>query len=108
MKTVECANCGVAFAIPDKLYRKRQDDGKGFCCPNGHNLVFSESKADKLRKQVAELEREVSDWRGACEYWRGRCDELRDEVRHWQGQARGYKGQWARLRKKTKQQALLH
>ncbi|MGD9100035.1 MAG: hypothetical protein PVF45_06110 [Anaerolineae bacterium] len=108
MITINCAACGVAFGMPDNLYQKRKEDGRDFCCPNGHNLFFRESENDKLRKRIAELEREVSYWRRDYKYLRGRHDELVDQVRYWQGQARGYKGQWARLRNQTERQALLN
>lgn len=49
--------CGVIFGIPRDLERRRRQDGKGFYCPNGHSLVFSdkEDTEEKLRRAEASL-----------------------------------------------------
>lgn len=48
----DCAECGVSFA--SSVVSKRRKDGKGFYCPNGHSLVFNQTKteAEKLRAQL--------------------------------------------------------
>lgn len=52
----DCASCGVVFAIPSTLEKRRREDGQNFYCPNGHVLVFSgPSEAEK--KATAAKER---------------------------------------------------
>lgn len=43
LTTMHCGSddCGIAFAIPDSLYRKANDDHSvWFYCPNGHHIHF--------------------------------------------------------------------
>ncbi|WP_051790995.1 hypothetical protein [Amycolatopsis jejuensis] len=50
--STHCVTCGVPFAMPDYLMRKRREDGGDFYCPNGHSLVFRESEATKLKRRL--------------------------------------------------------
>ena len=44
--------CGMAFAVPEKLYTNCQNNpGDTFHCPAGHTNVFRESPADILRRE---------------------------------------------------------
>ena len=56
------ASCGIAFAIPDSLYRKASDDHDvWFWCPNGHNIHFlGPSDAEKARERADFLERRLA------------------------------------------------
>lgn len=56
-----CPVCAIAYAVPaDWLERKRQNGGNWFC-PAGHSLVFTQTEADRLRKQLeASIRREQS------------------------------------------------
>lgn len=59
--TLECFNCNVAFAMTDKMYRRRLADRKDFCCPNGHWQHFTgKSEAEKLRDQIEAKDRELT------------------------------------------------
>jgi hypothetical protein len=51
-----CVNCDITFAVPADWLNQRRRDGRTFYCPNGHNLSYTESDADRLRKRVAHLE----------------------------------------------------
>jgi hypothetical protein len=57
--SITCASCGIAFGMPDYLQRQRRRDGADFHCPNGHENVYRETDADKLRKQL-EAEKQAS------------------------------------------------
>ena len=52
MVNVTCCKCSMVFGMPDELYRLRQEDGKGFTCTNGHNMVFSPSENKTLKKEL--------------------------------------------------------
>lgn len=56
-----CANCGIAFAYPEDFRAARKDDGRTIYCPNGHNLSYHETNADKLKKQLATERRWYAD-----------------------------------------------
>ena len=76
-----CGHCGIPFAIPDDLYRMRQQDGKNFYCPNGHLIGWADQKEmDRLK---AELKR-TADREAAA---RARADQAEASRRAWKGQA---------------------
>lgn len=50
-----CCVCGVWFAMSDELNRFRRKGKKTFHCPNGHPQSYTETEADKLRKQIEDL-----------------------------------------------------
>ena len=51
-----CAVCGVMYAAPARLFTVKlnaaRDDDDSWYCPNGHELIFTDSEAEKLRKQL--------------------------------------------------------
>lgn len=47
--------CGINLAVPDNLLRNARENGTNIYCPLGHVFGWTETKADKLAKQ---LERE--------------------------------------------------
>ncbi len=51
LDSTECCVCGVAFAIPAQLMKKRQEDGEIFYCPNGHSQVFCETVRSELKRE---------------------------------------------------------
>ncbi len=55
----ECWGCGVLFAITSNtVYFKKRDSATLFC-PNGCKLSLGESEESKLRKQLADKERQL-------------------------------------------------
>lgn len=51
--------CGVLFAMPAELQKRRQNDHNDFYCPNGHNQHYTaKSEAERLREQLAKVERD--------------------------------------------------
>lgn len=60
MKTIECCNCGVAFGVPDTLYGSLRETKRDFWCPNGHRQAYTESEADKLRRERDRLKQNAA------------------------------------------------
>lgn len=61
LQSIHCANCNIHFAMPLALYRRCQADStRQFYCPNGHNNIFSESEADKLRRERNRLAQQIA------------------------------------------------
>ncbi len=54
--SVECADCGISFALPKHLHQRRIDDGKSFYCPNGHSNTYGETEVKRLQR-VLDAER---------------------------------------------------
>jgi predicted DCC family thiol-disulfide oxidoreductase YuxK len=51
----DCANCGVIYALHQEYDQRRRDDGKSFYCPNGHSQAYSETAADRAKKEAERL-----------------------------------------------------
>lgn len=58
--TIECYRCGVIFAVLDDLHRNLREKKHSFYCPNGHSQAYTESEADRLRKELADKERALA------------------------------------------------
>lgn len=52
-------NCGTVFGMSRELYDLRKGDHKSFYCPRGHSQYYtSKSDEEKLKDQIANLERQ--------------------------------------------------
>jgi DNA repair exonuclease SbcCD ATPase subunit len=49
----DCIACGVLFAFPITLQKKRKEDRKSFYCPNGHSMVYREGETARLKRELA-------------------------------------------------------
>lgn len=58
-ETIECCNCGVVFAVSGDLNRNFRQHKQKFYCPNGHGQSYTESEADRLRKQLEAAQRDA-------------------------------------------------
>lgn len=58
MEATWCIVCGVDFAMPARLIKKRREDGLGFHCPNGHSLTFKDNEHDKIRRERDQLKQD--------------------------------------------------
>lgn len=58
---LDCARCGVVFAINRDYEQRRRKDGSGFYCPNGHSNIYQPAlEAEKQKRQIATLERRLA------------------------------------------------
>ncbi|HMF29536.1 MAG TPA: hypothetical protein VKE42_12225 [Candidatus Cybelea sp.] len=71
--TIDCYKCGIVFAVASELHSNWQRDKTQFFCPNGHGQSYCESEADRLRKQLADVQRD-RDWQ------RQRADSLNKQL----------------------------
>lgn len=70
-----CPKCGIEYAAPKTFMDEcRKDPSIYFHCPNGHGRHFSESEADRLRRerdrlqqQAARLEQTISEERARAD-----------------------------------------
>lgn len=56
----ECVSCSVLFGLPIGYADRRRADTKDFYCPNGHQMSWRESEADKLRRERDRLKQETA------------------------------------------------
>lgn len=80
MKRIACAheNCGT-FPMDDALYRKLQQTGESFTCPEGHPQSFTDSTHAKLkdaRKQIERLKGRIENFK---DYERRSWDKYLEE-----------------------------
>lgn len=56
----DCINCGVRFGVPYGYTERRRQDKKSFYCPNGHSMAYTESEADRLRRERDRLKQDTA------------------------------------------------
>ena len=57
-----CPVCSVRYAAPETMFNRIHESGGQWYCPNGHCLVFNETKVQKLTKQL-ESEKRASEYK---------------------------------------------
>lgn len=88
----KCPVCGIEYAVDADVMRYKRNAPSGdrdrhWYCPNGHNLVFTESEADKQRRRAEFAEQQNA--------------RLRDELAAAERQRAAAKGQVTRLRNRA-------
>lgn len=57
---IQCANCGMPFAVPDFQVSWLKAKGKSFCCPAGHIQSFTEdTELEKLKVELNQKQKEL-------------------------------------------------
>jgi predicted GIY-YIG superfamily endonuclease len=96
-----CPVCGVTYAVPERLVEHRRQQGGSWYCPNGHTLSFTETEADRLRKEAKRLERKIEDEKANAAWWRDRSKEAQKTADHQEARANGYKGALTKVKKRV-------
>lgn len=92
---VECANCGIRFAVTSGFKQRRKEDHKDFFCPSGHSNFYPQaSETERLRKQLEAEKRGHK----AAEH---RADVAREEARFAEYRRRAAKAQLTKMRKRV-------
>jgi len=54
LSTEVCCSCGVVFAMPTDMQRRRRNDHNSFFCPAGHSQRYvGETEEDRLKRELA-------------------------------------------------------
>jgi|tagenome__1003787_1003787.scaffolds.fasta_scaffold20897028_4 hypothetical protein len=93
IETTSCGVCGVVFGMPAEMLRSRKRSGATFWCPNGHQIGYSETDADRLRKELDAVKRRLDQ---ASASWRA----ARDQADAAERSATALRGHNTRLRKR--------
>lgn len=90
----DCPDCGIVFAMPNAMAKRRREDGRTFWCPNGHSMSWHEDEADRQRKRADRLDKQLT---------RARAEEdrARAEAAHQAKVAAGYKGAMVKAKKRS-------
>lgn len=62
---ISCCECGLSFAVSEKFKADLRRSGNEFWCPNGHKQRYTETTADKLRKEL-QREKEAHERTRSC------------------------------------------
>lgn len=54
---ISCGACGLPFGLPDYYLKKLQETGKSFNCPNGCSIGYNNNEVDRLKKELAKVEK---------------------------------------------------
>jgi hypothetical protein len=60
LETQSCCECGCYFGVPAGFTAERRKDKRSFYCPNGHAMSYTESEADKMRRERDRLAQQVA------------------------------------------------
>lgn len=93
---MQCPLCGIRYGLDAQFYSDQSaGKGKGWQCPNGHNLVVRESDADKYRREAERLRQQLAQKDDEIEWQRAqrKTDERRVSAA---------KGQITKLKKRAK------
>lgn len=52
--------CGTPFMLPSLLLNAARNSGHTIYCPHGHTIVWSETEADKLRRERDRLKQDAA------------------------------------------------
>lgn len=77
LETMSCANCGVLFAIPERMAEVLRENGRSFYCPNGHVLSWSETALDRARIEARRAKDDAARARAAADQARADRDAAR-------------------------------
>lgn len=64
LEATSCCVCGIQFGVPPYFIDNARKNAGSLYCPNGHRLGWSETEADKLRKQIHKAN-ELLEWQRA-------------------------------------------
>ena len=53
-ETEECCECGIFFQVTEDFYENRRNDGRVFCCPNGHGQSYCDTDGERMEKLESE------------------------------------------------------
>jgi DNA repair exonuclease SbcCD ATPase subunit len=55
-----CPVCGIHYALDESFSNEKYKVNGSWYCPNGHSLVFTQSKADKLAKELEAKQKQLT------------------------------------------------
>lgn len=92
---ITCCNCAVPFAIEGGHYNDlKGDSNRWFYCPNGHKQHFTDSEADRLRRERDRLAQQIAQKNDALA-------SQRQHIEHTEHRLRATKGVVTRYRNRV-------
>jgi ssDNA-binding Zn-finger/Zn-ribbon topoisomerase 1 len=82
------------FGMTAQMKRKRLEEGGSFFCPNGHSQHYTETKVEKLKRQLQAAKQN-------SEYFQERMREERDAKEAERRSKAAYKGQLTKAKRRV-------
>ena len=98
----DCITCGVTFFVPAEFKARRRVDAVTFYCPSGHSMLYRETEADRLRKQLKAAEAKVEQERKDKEWFKQNAASERASREHTERRLSAQFGENTKLRKRVK------
>lgn len=80
MADINCQNCGIYFAISDKVETIWRSSGKTFYCPNGHALCWPKQpetpEIEKLRTEIKSLNSKLTEAQAKIDLQKKKISDL--------------------------------
>lgn len=76
-----CPTCFIEYAAPQGMFDKKHTDGGHWFCPNGHQIIYTESKLDKAKAEAAALRLERDRLVQQEAWYEDRLKDARKETR---------------------------
>lgn len=103
LATIECACCGVLFAIPKEMKEQRIKDQATFYCPSGHNNVYPKNDAlGILKRQLAQAQTAIERKDAEINHQREMREAANQAAKHHEARAKGYKGALRKVEKRIR------
>lgn len=96
-----CADCGIVFGIPNAYDDARRRDGKGFSCPNGHTLSYSDTAEKRLAREKAALEKRTQQLEEDRSWYQQQLRAEREDHKTTKRQKAAVKGQLTKTKKRA-------
>lgn len=96
LEPIECGviGCGIYFGLSPALHHKMLAEGARVFCPNGHQIWYSETEVDRLKRRLAQETHAAEQARADRDFQRRRAE--RQERR-----ARALKGHHTKLKRRV-------
>lgn len=83
-----CTACGIRFGMPFGFLDDRRKNKSTFYCPNGHPMSYTESEADRLRRerdllrqQIAQRDDEIAEAKRLASAAKGYVTRLKNRAK---------------------------
>src|SRR3990167_6033705 len=79
---MECGECGVLFWVSQEYHRERKENGLSWHCPNGHERVYGESDAKRLKRELQEAQAKLANTQFELMAAENRIGRLEKRAKH--------------------------
>lgn len=81
-----CPVCGIVYGVPKSMMDRKLRDGGSWYCPNGDNIIFTKTEADKQRERAEQAEKDRDYWQREERRERERAERIKREKAAVKGQ----------------------